>query len=326
MINKVSYSDLKQRQSLSLDSKIIKSKEAIRNFYEAMDGKVYVAFSGGKDSTVLLHLVRSIYPDIPAVFSDTGLEFPEIKEFIKSTLNIRILKPDMNFREVLKEYGYPISSKKVAHELEMFCHPTKGNRMSRYFYLTGKKQYGTKNFTNIKTSNQFVIPMKWKKLFLNNYNNFEDIDEVTWKPNFLVSDKCCNIMKKNPFIKYEQETKLHPYIGILAEDSGTRRSLYLKNGCNSFGNGDKKVHSWPLGFWKTEDIWEYIKRFDVKYCNIYDKGTTNTGCIFCMFGINFDGDPNRFQRLKITHPKLWDYCINNLGLKLPLDYLKIKYE
>lgn len=69
--------DLARFQALSLDDKMLYTRAKIRQFYLAMKGKVYVSFSGGKDSTVLLHLVRSEFPEVPAVFCDTGLEFPE---------------------------------------------------------------------------------------------------------------------------------------------------------------------------------------------------------------------------------------------------------
>lgn len=66
---------LKQLQSLPLEVKIIKSMQRIKEWYEGNQGNVYISFSGGKDSSVLLDLVRCIYPDIPAVFCDTGCIF-----------------------------------------------------------------------------------------------------------------------------------------------------------------------------------------------------------------------------------------------------------
>ena len=65
--------ELKQKQCLPLEVKIAMTLRRIREWYEYWDGNVYVSFSGGKDSTVLLHLVRQYYPGVPAVFSDTGL-------------------------------------------------------------------------------------------------------------------------------------------------------------------------------------------------------------------------------------------------------------
>ena len=81
--------------------------------YFGEDG-VYVSFSGGKDSTVLLDLVRKSYPEIPAVFVDTGLEYPEIREFVRTFENVVWLKPKMNFRKVIEKYGYPFFSKEIS--------------------------------------------------------------------------------------------------------------------------------------------------------------------------------------------------------------------
>ena len=82
----------------------------------------------------------------------------------------------------------------------------------------------------------------------------------------------------------------------------------------------------PLSFWTEENIWDYIKKYDLKYSKIYDMGEKRTGCIFCMFGVHMEKEPNRFQRMAKTHPKLHNYCINNLGLKEVLEYIGVKYE
>lgn len=105
-------------QSWDLDRKIQVTTARIMEWYEHYNGLVYVAFSGGKDSTVLLDLVRRIYPDVPAVFCDTGLEFPEIRQFARSVENVVVLRPEMNFKKVIETYGYPIVSKRVADTVE----------------------------------------------------------------------------------------------------------------------------------------------------------------------------------------------------------------
>ena len=106
--------ELAQMQSLPLNIKIQMTKRRIREWYEFWDGQVYVSFSGGEDSTVLLHMVRELYPDVEAVFVNTGLEFPEIQKFVKTFDNVTILRPEMRFDEVIKKYGYPIISKEVS--------------------------------------------------------------------------------------------------------------------------------------------------------------------------------------------------------------------
>lgn len=113
-----SREELEEMQHLPLQRKIQITTARIIEWYQHYDGKVYVAFSGGKDSTVLLDIVRRIYPDVPAVFSDTGLEFPEVREFVKSCENVTIVRPEMNFRKVIEVYGYPVISKRVADTVE----------------------------------------------------------------------------------------------------------------------------------------------------------------------------------------------------------------
>ena len=110
--------ELKQKQSLPLEAKIAMTLRRIREWYEYWDGNVYVSFSGGKDSTVLLHLVRQYYPGVPAVFSDTGLEFPEIREFVKTVPNVTWLRPALTFKKVIEKHGYPVISKEQAQWIE----------------------------------------------------------------------------------------------------------------------------------------------------------------------------------------------------------------
>lgn len=108
---------LKELQALPLDRKIQISQARIIEWYQRWNGKVIVSFSGGKDSTVLLHLVRTIYPDVPAVFSNTGLEYGEIQRFVRTWPNVQIVTPKMRFDQVISKYGYPLIGKEVAEAI-----------------------------------------------------------------------------------------------------------------------------------------------------------------------------------------------------------------
>lgn len=108
---------LKELQALPLSRKIQITQTRIIEWYLHFGGNVCVSFSGGKDSAVLLHIARQIFPDIPAVFSNTGLEYPEIQRFVRNTENVTIVTPDVRFTDVIQTYGYPLIGKEVAEAI-----------------------------------------------------------------------------------------------------------------------------------------------------------------------------------------------------------------
>jgi 3'-phosphoadenosine 5'-phosphosulfate sulfotransferase (PAPS reductase)/FAD synthetase len=297
----VEYYELRQRQSLPLEAKVIHSQNVIRQAYEHWDGNVSVSFSGGKDSTVLLSLVRELYPEVPAVFVDTGLEYPEIRDFVKTIDNVIWVKPKMRFDEVISKYGYPVISKRTAQYLHEIKTPTERNAATIRLRLTGIRNSG-------EYSRMSVIPEKWRYLI---------------NAPFKISDQCCDVMKKRPLDTYVRETGRNPYVGTMACEANTRILDYLKDGCNAFRK--KRPASRPLSIWLENDIWTYIKQNNIAYSNIYDQGEVRTGCMFCAFGVHLEKNPNRFQRMSTSHPKQYQYCINQLGLGEVLDYLKVAY-
>jgi len=274
-------------------------------------GQVFVSFSGGKDSTVLLDLVRKVYPNAPAVFVDTGLEYPEVRQFAKSRENVIVLKPEMSFRKVIETYGYPLVSKQIANVIE-YANPG----TLRWNLLHG----------NIKKDNG--KPSEF---------NCQQWSYLTEAP-FKVSSRCCNIMKKKPLHKFERESGLKPIIGTMASESKQRRSQWLNYGCNSFDA--KNPSSKPMSFWTEQDVLEYLQKYKIPYASVYgeiikdekDKWKTTdcdrTGCVFCGFGCHLEKEPNRFQRLKETHPQLYEYCMKpwnsgGLGMREVLDYIGV---
>jgi 3'-phosphoadenosine 5'-phosphosulfate sulfotransferase (PAPS reductase)/FAD synthetase len=352
-MNKHQPYDLKQLQSLPLEAKIILTKRRIEIWYEHWDGQVYVSFSGGKDSTVLKHIVDSMYDDVPALFVNTGLEYPEIQRFVKDVKagkwdcfnpNVEIVRPEMRFDEVVKKYGYPVISKDISTCIKW----AKTGSASRIARLNGTctMKDGRPSMFNCS---------KWKFMLDAPYE---------------VGADCCKVMKKKPSAKYEKATGRKPIIGMLAEESIKRRDAWMKTGCNAFDL--KRPQSQPMAFWTEQDILHYIKKYNVPYCPVYgeiqvkppedtEKGQINmidylgcyepedtlettgcdrTGCIFCMFGCHLEKEPNRFQRLKETHPRQYEYCINGgemvdgkwqpnkegLGLGKVLDYIGVKYD
>lgn len=299
--------ELKTLQKYPLWMKVEKTKMRIREWYENYNGEVYVSFSGGKDSTVLLDIVRQMYPDVEAVFSDTGLEFPEVREFVKSKENVTIIKPEKNFKQVITEKGYPIISKSVCNCV----------RLAKKNIADGKDTLRVRQIKGLEKGSKFNKG-KWQFL----------LDSP-----FLISEQCCDELKKKPFKKWEKENKKYPMMATMAAEGGARREAYLRTGCNSFKNGKSQ----PMGFWTEQDVLEYIATNNLEIASIYgdvikdDKqmwqttGEKRTGCVFCGFGVHLEKEPNRFQRLKETHPKLHNYCINKLNMGEVLDYIGVDY-
>ena len=363
--------DLAQMQSLPLEAKILLTKKRIEAWYEswtryeiknrktgairfvawdnrdifsepplrkneyiqaAYPGAVYVSFSGGKDSTVLKHIVDSMYDDVPSLFVNTGLEYPEIQKFAMSQKNVVTVRPEMRFDEVLKTYGYPAISKEVAKQLYEV-------RKSAEFH--GVMQRETAPY-NRKFNPESDYCKKYPSYCFQKWDELIDAD-------FNISHMCCDVMKKKPAGKYEKETGRKPIVGTLATESRLRKTQWIRNGCNAFEG--KRPTSQPLSFWTEQDILAYIKKYNLPYASVYgeiietDTGlkTTKcerTGCVYCMFGCELEGNPNRFQRLKETHPRQYNYCINGgemvdgkwqpnkegLGLSHILDYMGVDYK
>lgn len=295
--------NLTELLKLPLHRKIHISTARIVEFYNKTGGKCYISISGGKDSTVLWDLARKIYPDIKGVFCNTGLEYPEIVEFVKSLPgDIEIIRPKMGFKDVLEKYGYPVLSKEISQTVRE--------------YRSGQK-HAIRKFSGEQTHNGKKSPYNLEKYFW-----------VTKAP-FKISDQCCDKMKKEPFHKYEKDNSVFPIIGTLASESNLRKSIYKRYGCNSFIG--KRPISRPLSLWTEQDVLFYIRQSGIKICSVYGEiksdekgkhtltGCTRTGCLFCMLGIKNDLD--RFKKLEQTHKQMHDYCMENLGLKEVISYI-----
>lgn len=306
------------------------TKRRIREWYEHYDGDVYVSFSGGKDSTVLKHIIDSMYNDVPALFVNTGLEYPEIQRFVKEVkdgkypcfnTDVVIMRPEMRFDEVIKKYGYPVISKEISQKIHEGRVATKNGKPDNY----ATRQFnGTYLSRNGKTYHS-VTKYKW-----------------LYESDIPISHMCCDVMKKRTAHKYERETNRRPFIGTMASESQLRKHAWVMNGCNAFNA--KVPKSTPLSFWTEQDVFEYIIRFNVPYCQIYGDivadektgkrkctGADRTGCMFCMFGVHLEKEPNRFQRMKVTHPNQYNYCMKpvsegGLGLQEVLTKLGVPYE
>jgi 3'-phosphoadenosine 5'-phosphosulfate sulfotransferase (PAPS reductase)/FAD synthetase len=341
--------------ALDLEDKVITSYEKLDEWYTAWGGQCYVSFSGGKDSTVLSYLAARYLssfrtPPWPLnlVFVNTGLEYPEIQKFVNEyadwlrrefprvNVNLVRLRPKMNIRQVVTKYGYSIVGKDVAHRIETARRSPESRSMK---LLRGEvlRSDGEKSMYNCE---------KWGYLL---------------SAPFLVSDRCCGIMKKSTAKRYEHCVCKTPITATMAEESLLRMQKWMTTGCNAF-EGKRPVGK-PMSFWTEQDVLRYIVGNRIPYasvygdivasdgendydttltdCNLHCTGCQRSGCMFCAFGAHLEKGENRFARMKHTHPKHYEFCIGGgaydpadglwkptekgLGYARVLDYIGVRY-
>ena len=272
--------ELEARQKWTLNQKIDHAVGTVEAFIAKTGKTPYVSFSGGKDSTVLLDLVRRfVDKDIKAVFCNTGNEYPEIVRFVRSTENVTIIRPEITFKQVISRYGFPLISKEQAHGIRQ-AKTTKSEKLLsiRLHGSDPKKGYRSGKIAD-----------RWQFLI---------------KERFDVSEQCCEYLKKRPFARYSRETGEVPILGVMAGESDLRKRQYIRRGgCNSFQNSH--IASYPISIWTDADIWEYLRKYNVPYCELYDKGHTRTGCMFCGFGAHLE-KVSRFELLYDLHPRAYN--------------------
>lgn len=201
-------------RSMPLEAKIIQTKflinQAVRTFGE---DHCYISYSGGKDSTVLSHITKQLYPNILHLFANTTNEYPETLKHIQWEIkenhtNIVIVYPidskgEMwNFKKVVEHYGYPMFSKRVSNAIRTYQHA---------------------KTPRTKQNSIDYIERNFKK-----YQKYMELP---------ISDKCCDKLKKEPLRRKAKELGMKCVIlGILASESYQREKAWLEYGCNVFIN------------------------------------------------------------------------------------------
>lgn len=187
-----------------LKEKIAKSHTVIQEISERFNPeKVVVAWTGGKDSTVLLHLIRTCFGGsvpFPVMFNDSTLEFDEIYEFVGK------LSKDWNLNLVIVKHD--------DRELEEFTKMTDGERRK----------------------------------------------------------ELARLMKIHALDSFQKKHGIQAYIAGIRWDEHAARS---KESYFSPRNGHTRVH--PILHFREQDIWEYIKAFNVPYVRLYDEGYRSLG-------------------------------------------------
>jgi len=347
-----------EEQKKPLDYKIQKAVEVIGRGFELSKGAVGVAFSGGKDSTVLWHLIRTHFPDAKyhVIFGNTTVEFPESLKFARklgeewSNKNVQFheVLPDKlqddglkyeaqkevlewliqedRIDEVLKEDGKLKSTVSLERKATPEMWEDFRNRSLVWKKGTMKSfnwcvdQYGypilgkaasklTAKRINIDCFLRFSKSESEKQETLEYYDLIRHVK---------TSNHCCSILKKEPSEKKQAELGIDVIMkGLMAAESHARLLSFSTRGYifkSHRPHAPEFYHVSPLGIWTDDDIWEYIRKYDVPYTPLYDMGYTNNkgeichikrnGCVGCCTDIAFKD--NHMSVLRQTHPERWE--------------------
>lgn len=176
---------------------------------------------------------------------------------------------------------------------------------------------------------------------------------------FQISAQCCTEMKKKILHRYGKESGRVPITAQMAEESRLRERQWLKSGCNAFDNNYPISN--PMAFWTEQDVLKYINDNEIEIASVYGDiaylgedgsmyydliDTANaklcttrlrrTGCMFCGYGCHIEKGKGRFELMKESHPKQYEYIMKpvsdgGLGYKEVVDWinengeLKIRY-
>lgn len=246
----------------------------------------YIAFSGGKDSTVLSFLVDLALPGnkIPRVYSNTGLDYLEIQRFVRqlATEDERffIIRPKKDIKKTLEEYGYPFKSKFHSHICDIYSRQGKTGCVLKY----AEPKANTPHSCPKVLQDMFNKPLPFK-----------------------ISEKCCYKFKKEPFALYEKESGRHIGLtGMRRAEKGLREQLK----CLVF-DGDKLHRFHPLAPVEDDFIEWVVKEYNIRLCVLYyaPYGFKRTGCVGCPYARDLQEELDLLEKLlpneKVKCEYLW---------------------
>lgn len=317
-----------------LERKVLISIHRIERLYTKTNGKCYLSFSGGKDSTVVMALIKMcsdlVIPEysIPLVYADTGIELGATREFVKWCKdnyypNIHMIRSPMPFNQVIEQYGKPAISKMKAASLRSINNfSNKEDSKTFWLCITGKSSKG-KTCCNNKFANKHIQ-------FL--HDDF----------NIKISPQCCIVMKEEPIRQFAEQFNPKGYFtGMrLAEGGAREKSIEAavrsqeKKAKREKAKGEKTICTYlrgdqivtnPIVDWTDDDVDNFIEHYNVPLSKAYTEyGYKRTGCFLCPNNRNIERDlavlhQYEPQRYKASIHWLKDIYIAQ-NVKLPFDH------
>lgn len=340
----------RQLQTLDYQHKVWHAEDLVHDFYQnnwLEDRNCHISV-GGLDSITLLHFIRSLGYDadrVPAI-SCSSLEDKSIQKVHKQlgVISLQPVKRDdgtvWNKAKILQEFGFPVLSKEIASKIELLQNPTEKNATVRHAIITGE----TGEYGGYQKNSRMQMSAKWLRLFGGYENEREGVQYGI--PNFKVSSRCCYYLKEKPCNDWAKMHNSAPFLGLMASEGGRRAKSLMINGCNYWGKGT--IRSAPFAIFSRQDLLQLALDLNVQVPEIYGEivrdpdGTLRTtkaqrtGCSMCGFGIHMEKRPHRFDLLRESNPKEWEFwmyrCVTDpetgerFGWGRVLDYIGVGWE
>lgn len=294
----------------TLEDRISKIR-AINEQYD-LENNSYIAFSGGKDSTVLHYLVDMALPNnkIPRVFSNTGMEYMEIVKFVKNMAKnddrIVILNQTSNIKGTLEKYGYPFKSKEHSQKVYEARRSWEKHGLLPEYLIIYRDAIST--YTNKKGETKEKInlcPPLLKCQFEKDYD-------------FKISKMCCIKLKEKLADDWQKEnpSRKMTITGMMKEEGGTRLQLSCLSKNNTKFN--------PLSVITSEFEDEFIKRNNIEICKLYypPYNFKRTGCKGCPYNKDIEESLGVLYRTSINEYK---QCLH-LWKPVYDEYIRLGYR
>lgn len=295
--------------SLFLEIAVQEAIERIKRAYAQTNGKIFLSFSGGKDSTVLAELIKmaDLPTDVPFVFANTGIELDATYEFVKNYdySNMVVIKPRKPFAHIIRDYGVPALSK------------TKSQFLNTY---QNALRDGKNPLDSVRVTRLLGLTGDGRDRIANKHLHFLHPDHE-----YRIANQCCQYMKKYPFEDYAKEHGMEgTYAGIRVAEGGVRATAYKS--CTVFRKKGKRdeLLSMPIYDWSDELVEQFIEAYGVKLSRAYTEyGQRRTGCIGCPFSKDLEQDLPMLQEkepLKYKAVMKWLGTVYmDMGIELPND-------
>lgn len=279
--------ELGEMQRLSLDDKIEVTKNLIRETLEKTKRPI-IAWSGGKDSTLICLIAIEVDPNIRIVYADSTIEPIETLDYVETfskehNFNLTSLRAPTIWWQMVRTHGWPILG---------------GDR----FAMGGSWQNNAqvaKNKGDLKAAEAIEVAK--------------------------ISGACSVVVKVVPMNRHARyEGSNCTILGTMALETRQRMLVWLQKGWLYWHSGDKKWISWPIWFWKPSDVMEYFRSKNIRMCELYNMGWDRNGCAGCCK--DWKWPDSNVKKNRIHHPKMWEMFMFEKGLAWRLWNLKKLYH